>query len=161
MRPIITALFLFVLWLLMSGIYDKPLVLGFGVASAIIAVWVALRMDAVDGQHIEFHINVVRFIRYLVWLMIEIAKSNWAVTKLILAPRIKLRQHIFEVPYSQKSPLAQAVFANSITLTPGTITVEVEPGHFLVHAVNFNESDHEALAEMDRQCSAFESKGAK
>jgi multicomponent Na+:H+ antiporter subunit E len=146
----------------MSGIYDKPLTIGFGLISAVIAVLVTRRMDAVDNQHIEFHINIFKFFGYLGWLMVEIAKSNWAVTKLAMSPQIKLRQHIFEVPYTQKSPLAQTVFANSITLTPGTITVEVEPEHFIVHALNYSDDDDmDALAEMDRRVAAFESRGAK
>ncbi len=145
----------------MSGIYDKPLVIGFGAASSIIAVLISRRMDAIDNQHIEFHVNVAKFFGYLAWLTIEIAKSNWAVTKLVMTPKIRLRQHIFEVPYTQKSPLAQTVFANSITLTPGTITVEVEPDHFIVHALNYSDDDMGALAEMDRRVTGFESRGAK
>lgn len=145
----------------MSGIYDKPLIIFLGAVSSVIAVLVTRRMDAVDSQHIEFHINIVKFFSYIGWLLVEIAKCNWAVTKLVLAPKIKLRQHMFEVPYTQKSPLAQTVFANSITLTPGTLTVEVEPDYFIVHALNYSDGDMAEMAEMDRRVSAFESKGAK
>ena len=52
--------------------------------------------------------------------------------------------------------MAQVVFANSITLTPGTVTIESEGKHFLVHAIDFAEGDMEALAEMDAQVSAIE-----
>jgi len=52
--------------------------------------------------------------------------------------------------------LGQAIFANSITLTPGTISVEVEEDHFLVHALVFSPGDHAALAEMNERVSKIE-----
>lgn len=155
LRTTATMMFLFALWLLMSGIF-KPLLIGLGVASVLVVVFVTRRMDAVDGDHVEIRLSPVRTMKYLLWLATEIAKANWAVTKIILSRNIRIRQHLFTVPYSQKSDLAQVVFANSITLTPGTITVETESGHFLVHAVNYSEHDPAALAEMDRQVSGTE-----
>ena len=154
-RSIITSIVLFALWLMLSGIY-KPLIIGFGAFSAIIAVYVGRRMDAVDGQPVQIDLKPIAFIRYNIWLMVQIAKSNWAVTKLILSPKMKLRQHLFHVPFTQKSDLAQTIFANSITLTPGTISIEVEDGTFLVHAIDFDESDMEGLAEMDARVTASE-----
>jgi multicomponent Na+:H+ antiporter subunit E len=140
---------------MLSGIY-KPLIIGFGAFSAIIAVYVGRRMDAVDGQPVQIDLKPIAFIRYNIWLMVQIAKSNWAVTKLILSPTMKLRQHLFHVPFTQKSDLAQTIFANSITLTPGTISIEVEDGTFLVHAIDFDENDMEGLAEMDARVTASE-----
>lgn len=150
MRIIGTALLLSALWLLLSGLF-KPLVLGFGAISVAITVFVMHRMDRVDGDKIAIDLKPVAMVRYLFWLLLEIAKSNWAVTKLILAPKIELRQHLFRIPYTQKTDLGQVIFANSITLTPGTITVETEDGTFLVHAVNYAPSDMDALADMDRR----------
>lgn len=148
MRSIGTAIALFVLWLLMSGLYDKYLVVGLGAASAILAVYVLRRMDAVDGDQLQLNLNPLKFVAYNGWLLVEIAKANWAVAKLIVSGK-ELNQHLFYVPHTQKSDLAQVIFANSITLTPGTITVETEPGRFLVHAVDFSDADHDALADMD------------
>ena len=159
MRTILTFLALFALWLLMSGIYN-PLLVGLGAISSLLAVYVGKRMNAADGHTLAIRISFPRLFAYAAWLGVEIAKSNWAVTKLILSPRIRLRQNIFEVPYSQKTDLCQTIFANSITLTPGTITVEVEEGYFLVHALAFSEDDHTALAEMDRRVAAIESGAA-
>lgn len=139
----------------MSGVY-KPLVIGFGVASSLLVVFIIHRMDETDGDRPDFRISVWRYVRYFFWLLTEIARANWAVTKLILAPRVKLRQHMFFVPMSQKTELMEVTFANSITLTPGTITIETEPGRFLVHALNYSDSDDEALADMDRRVSAVE-----
>ena len=143
------------LWLLLSGVY-KPLTIGLGVFSTLFVIYIINRMDAVDGDRVEIHLKPLAFLKYQVWLMGEIAKANWAVTKVILAPSMPIKQHMFSVPYTQKTDFGQVVFANSITLTPGTITIETEPGHFLVHAVAYTKDDKEALADMDRHVTAIE-----
>ena len=155
MRSVIAILVLFGLWLLMSGVY-KPLVIGLGAASAIFAILVVRRMDRIDGANMELRIDPVGLAAYVSWLMIEIAKANWAVAKLILSPEMPLRQTFLHVPYSQKTSVCKTLFANSITLTPGTISVEVEEGKFLVHAVAYSDGDMEALADMDARVKAVE-----
>lgn len=154
-RLVLTAIALFALWLLMSGLY-KPLIIGFGVASVILVLIVTRRMDAVDDDRLDVSLRPVAFVGYLVWLLVEVAKANWAVTKIILSPKMPIRQHLFEVPNTQKSDLAQVVFANSITLTPGTISVETEERHFLVHALGYSDGDIAALADMDARVTATE-----
>jgi len=148
-------LVLFALWLMMSGVY-KPLVVGLGVASVLLVVFVVRRMDAVDEDRLELRLKPLKSIGYFGWLLVEIAKSNLAVTRLVLARDMPLRQHLFRIPYTQKSDLGQVIFANSITLTPGTISVEVEDGEFLVHALDYSDDDMGALAEMDARVSATE-----
>lgn len=159
LRTIFTALTLFALWLLMSGVY-KPLVVWLGVASSIIAVIVVRRMDnAAGAERLEVRLKPIATIFYWIWLMVEIAKANWAVTKVILSPKMPLNRNFFKTPYTQKTELGQTIFANSITLTPGTISVEVEEDTFWVHAVSYSEDDIEALADMDRRVTAIESGG--
>jgi multicomponent Na+:H+ antiporter subunit E len=148
-----------VLWLLMSGIY-KTLVLFFGAISVLIAVWVSRRADAVDGQRPELALSPLGALGYLGWLLVEIAKANWAVTKIILSPGMHIRQHLFRTYYTQRTDVGQVIFANSITLTPGTITVEVEAKDFLVHALDYSEGDLAALADMGRRVAEIETVGA-
>lgn len=155
MRTILSILTLFALWLLLSGIY-KPLIVWLGLASSIVAVLVVRRMDAVDGHKLSIPLKPLKFIAYLLWLLKEIAVSNIAVTKLILSPTMGLRQHFFRVPNTQRSELGAAIYANSITLTPGTISVEIDRDAFWVHAANFSDDDHAALADMDARVSATE-----
>jgi multicomponent Na+:H+ antiporter subunit E len=147
------------LWLLMSGVY-KPMVIGFGVASVVLVLVIVRRMDHVDCDHLDASINPLKALGYFVWLLVEIAKCNWTVTKVILSPGLPTRQHMFVVPYTQRSDLAQVVFSNSITLTPGTISVETEQGHFLVHALSYGPSDDVDLAQMDRRVSGIESEAS-
>ena len=154
-RLAMTGIILLALWLLMSGIY-KPLVIFFGVASVLLAVFVVRRMDSVDGDHLEVRLKPIAFLGYFGWLLVEIAKSNWAVTRMILSRSMPMRQHLFRAPYSQSSELGQVVFANSITLTPGTISVEVEDGEFLVHALDYADDTLDGLAEMDARVSRTE-----
>ena len=143
------------LWLLLSGVY-KPLTIGLGVFSTLAVIFILNRMDSVDEDRLEVHFKPLGFLKYQFWLLVEIAKASWTVTKIILTPGLPIKQHMFSVPYTQKSDLGQVVFANSITLTPGTVTIETEPGHFLVHAVAYSSEDKEALADMDRRVSAIE-----
>ncbi len=160
LRALLTALALFVLWWLMSGIYD-PLLIWLGVASSIVAVLIMRRMDnAADTKRMEIRLKPVATLLYWLWLMVEIAKANWMVTKIILSPSMPLNRHFFKVPFTQKTDLGQTIFANSITLTPGTISVEVEEDCFWVHAVAYTADDMAALADMDAHVSAVESVGA-
>ena len=155
-RSILSFAALMVLWLLLSGIYT-PMIVGLGIASVLVVRLVTSRMDAVDGDRVGISLKPVEVAKYIFWLFGEIAKANWAVTKIILSPRMLINQHLFSVKYTQKSDLAQVAFANSITLTPGTISVETEAGQFLVHALAFSPADIEALSEMDSRVSAIES----
>lgn len=155
MRTIGAIITFIALWLLLSGIY-KPFVVSLGFLSVLTVVFIAKRMDAIDGDQVELDLKPVEFVKYQAWLMVEIAKANWAVTKIILSPSMPIKQHLFSVPYTQKTDLAQVIFANSITLTPGTISVETEPGHFLIHAVAYSSDDKAAIADMDRRVTAIE-----
>ncbi len=159
MKSLLTALVLGGLWLLLSGIY-KPLILSFGAGSVLVVVLILARMDRIDGYVPEWHMKPLAFLGYFAWLMKEIAKANWAVTKVILSPAMNLRQHLFAVPVSCKSDVAQVTFANSITLTPGTITIETEPGRFLVHALSYGEGTPGELAQMDARIAATETRRA-
>lgn len=154
-QGIISALGLVALWLLMSGLY-KTLILVLGALSVLLTLFIVSRMDKVDEHKLGYDIGVFSTIKYLIWLMVEIAKSNWAVTKVILSGKKPKNQTMFEVPVTQKTEIAQVVFANSITLTPGTVTVESEDDNFIVHALDFGDGDMEALADMDARVSAIE-----
>jgi len=143
------------LWLMLSGIY-KPMLIGFGIVSVALVIVIVRRMDQVDGDHVRISIKPIQFFFYVLWLFIEIAKSNWRVTKIVLARTMPIRQNLFEVPYSQTSDLGQVIFANSITLTPGTLTIETETGDFLIHALSYDPTDMDALADMDRRVTGIE-----
>ncbi len=155
MKTIASAIFMIALWLLLSGIY-KPMLVGFGVISVMLALFIVRRMDQVDGDELTVALNPIKFLTYFIWLLSEIAKSNWAVTKVILSGQPPQRQYFFDIPYSQSTDLGQTIFANSITLTPGTLTVKTEQSGFQIHALAHSDKDFEALADMDRRVTAIE-----
>ncbi|HET7276228.1 MAG TPA: Na+/H+ antiporter subunit E [Longimicrobiaceae bacterium] len=124
---------LFVLWLILSGIFE-PLLLFFGALSTLVVVFISIRMDVVDNEGFPVH-HIVRIIAYVPWLLREIGKANWDVTKLILNPKLPISPRLATFRGSQRTDLGRFIFANSITLTPGTITVGVYGDEFEVHAV--------------------------
>jgi multicomponent Na+:H+ antiporter subunit E len=154
MRYLSLAAFLFVFWLVLSGHYTPMLVIA-GLVSAAACVLAAFRMRAADeeGHPTEFFWGAVS---YFPWLVVEIAKSGWAVTKIILHPRLPVSPTMTTVGASQKTRVGVATYANSITLTPGTITVGVHGNDLVVHAlVREGALDLEG-GGMDRRVTRFE-----
>ena len=156
LRTIITVVVLFCLWLLMSGIYQGFIVM-LGFIAAAIAVFVVRRMDDVaDTGRLEIRLKILNTIGYFFWLLVEIAKSNLLVTKTILGLNPSIKQHFFKVPCTQETEVGKTTFANSITLTPGTISVEHEGDEIWVHALSYSEEDLDALADMNSRVSNIE-----
>ncbi len=155
MKKIVTLIFLALLWLLMSGLY-KTLILSFGAVSVILVLFFTKRMTENDGYELKSQLSIFKTVKYFGWLFIEVVKSNWEVSKILLSQTIEVNQKFVKMPVSQKSDLAKVVFANSITLTPGTVTVEVEDQSFIVHALNVNESSMDDLQNMDEKVTLIE-----
>jgi len=141
------------LWLLLSGKWNHILLLSVGGASVLASVLMMLRMGIVDGEAVPFG-GVVNFFSYWLWLGAEIFKANIAVVRLALRPDLDIRPVMTRVASVGGSDLARATFANSITLTPGTVTVEVEKTGFLVHALDHSFADQDAFRDMERRALA-------
>jgi multicomponent Na+:H+ antiporter subunit E len=133
MRLISLALALFLFWLALSGHYTPMLVVA-GAVSAVVCTLAALRMGIADQEGHPIHL-LGRFVPYFPWLLREIAKSAWAVTKVIIDPALPISPTMTRVRASQKTSLGIVTYANSITLTPGTITTGVEGDVLTVHAL--------------------------
>ena len=146
--------FLTLVWLLLSGHYTM-LVLGLGAASVVLVVWLSLRMDLVDLEGHPVHLTW-RLPLYWLWLIREIARSNWRVARIVLSPQLKISPTMLEVPAHEKTALGQVIFANSITLTPGTISVGIEDGIIAVHALTRTGSKSLLAGDMDKRVCALE-----
>jgi multicomponent Na+:H+ antiporter subunit E len=157
MRAISLTGFLFAFWLALSGHYT-PMLLAAGAASALLCVAAALRMRIVDteGQPVELGIGLVT---YLPWLAGEVAKSAWAVTKIILDPRLPIAPTMTIVRGSQRTSVGLAVYGNSITLTPGTITVAQRGNELTVHALTGSGARELETGAMDRRVTRLEGSG--
>ncbi|MEJ2204885.1 MAG: Na+/H+ antiporter subunit E [Gemmatimonadota bacterium] len=136
-------------WLVLSGHYT-PLLLGLGLASVVLVVYLAARMDVVDDEGIPLQLGG-RFWIYVPWLMKEIFLSNVRVAKIILTPSLPISPVLVRYHSSQKTDLGKAIYANSITLTPGTITTRVEGQELEVHSLTWMEIDGREEDEMDRR----------
>ncbi len=145
---------LYVFWLLLSGVFT-PFLMAVGAAAAVGVMLLARRMEVVDHEGHPFRLSW-RLIGYWPWLFKEIAKSGWDVAKIIVDPRLPISPTLVRAPTSQKSVVGVVTYANSITLTPGTISVEVRKGEILVHALTREGADGLLEGEMDRRVTQFE-----
>lgn len=148
------ALSLFAFWLLLSGIYTPFLVLaGLGAALAVTAL--AWRMEVADREGHPVHLTPAA-LAYWPWLAKEIARSGLQVARIIVDPKLPLSPALVRFRPSQRSAVGLVTHANSITLTPGTITVEADHQEFLVHALTAEAAAGLADSEMDRRVSRLE-----
>lgn len=154
MRALSLVVILLAFWLLLSG-YFAPFLLTMGVASAVAVAMLGRRMDLVDHEGHPIHLSW-RLILYWPWLFKEIAKSAWDVARIILSPRLPISPTLVRAKTSQKTTVGLVTYANSITLTPGTISVDVKKGEILVHALTRDGAAGLLEGEMDRRVTRFE-----
>ena len=153
-RYVVLAVSLTVVWGLWSG-HTEPMILAFGALSIALTTWYAVRMDRVDGGAAKYSFGI-RIIGYAPWLAWEIVKSNWDGAKIILTPSLPISPRLIRVPGSQQTDLGLVTYANSITLTPGTITCDVRDGFLLVHALTAESAAGVESGEMDARVTALE-----
>ena len=127
-----------------------------GAMSALAAVLFGRRMEIVDQEGHPVHLAPRALLVYWPWLVKEIVKSAWQVSTVILQPRLPVSPTLVRIPTTQKTDVGRTTFANSITLTPGTISVEVGRNEILVHALTRDGASDLATGEMDRRVTEFE-----
>lgn len=132
-RTVLLLLFTLALaWVLWSGLY-KPLLLGLGAFSCVLTVFLAYRMGYFRHQAILAIAPGLP--AYWLWLLREIVASSIDVTKLILSPSLPISPTVIEIEAETQSEFARAILGNSITLSPGTVTLDVHKGRLLVHCL--------------------------
>ncbi|MEO8079355.1 MAG: Na+/H+ antiporter subunit E [Caldimonas sp.] len=144
-------------WLLLSGFFTAFLLTA-GVGSALAVVLCARRMDLVDGAGHPVECATVIWL-YWPWLLKEIARSAWDVSRIIVDPRLPISPTLIRFAPSQRTPFGLVIHANSITLTPGTITIEAHTGEFLVHGLTRAGAQGCVDSAMDRRVLACEPRG--
>lgn len=155
MRLVSTFLVLFAFWLLLSGSFTAFLMVA-GAVSALAVVLFSRRMDIADHEGHPVHLAPRALLVYWPWLIKEIVKSAWQVSSIILHPSLPISPTLVRIRTTQKTDVGRTVFANSITLTPGTISVEVGRDEILVHALTRGTARELAAGEMDRRVTNFE-----
>ena len=139
-------------WLGNSGHY-KPLMLGFGSASVLLTMILAYRLDIIDREGAPY-VRLPQLMKYYPWLAVEVVKSNWVVIRACLRADLDITPTLAKVKTVCKTDLAKVTFANSITMTPGTVTVEIEGDKLLVHGLYEAGTEPEGFVEMDKRCAA-------
>jgi multicomponent Na+:H+ antiporter subunit E len=156
MRVISLAAALFALWLLLSGHTTAFLVVS-GLAAAVLIAALGTTLGYADDEGHPIDL-LGRGLVYWPWLIKEIVASGLAVAAIIVHPRLPISPRLVRLKTSQHGPVGMVTYANSITLTPGTITVEVNrlDRELLVHALTRAAADGLAAGDMDRRVTAME-----
>lgn len=140
MLRVATFILLFIAWIVLSGKLDL-FHLSLGAVSCLVIALISGDL-LFHEQKKKFSARlgeVGRFIAYSFWLLYQIILANFHVIGLAISPRLMKRDldpHIFTFKTSLKSDFARFVLANSITLTPGTVTVRIHDDTFHVHALS-------------------------
>ena len=131
-RHLIILMILGVVWCLLSGHYTT-LLLGFGVFSCLISVWLYHRVVNGKLQWITL-VSPLEHVKYILWLVIEICKSNIDVMRAIFDSS-RVEPQFFEVDTGDLDETGKVVYANSITLTPGTVTTRLRGNKIQAHGL--------------------------
>lgn len=122
-----------VLWLLLSG-HSEPLMLFFGIVSVAFSLWVAKQFNLLDTESHPTHLGF-KLIRFWLSLGFKIIQANIDVALIIMGIR-KASPQMIKIPTPKNDDLAKVIYANSVTLTPGSASVHMENGDLLVHTLS-------------------------
>ncbi|MDC0948435.1 Na+/H+ antiporter subunit E [Gammaproteobacteria bacterium] len=143
-----------VLWLLWSGLF-MPLLLVFGLVSCLLVAWILHGLPSVDAADKPLRM-MLRLPLYWLWLFWQMLLASITVARQVWSPRMPISPTLIEVRATQKTALGLTMHANSITLTPGTLSVEAEPGRILVHALTREGAADTAEGLIDRAATRLE-----
>ena len=151
-KALLLFVFYFVIWLLLSGHYD-PLLLTLGILSCITCLYVTWKAKFIDEEGLPLHL-LIRLPIYTLWLFKEIIKANIDTAKIIIINNPDPQN--FRVKSSQKTEAGKVTYANSITLTPGTVTTVLDGDILEVHALSSDMADDVKSGVMDKKVSWLE-----
>lgn len=134
-------------WLLLSGHYT-PLLLAMGGLSVLLVLLICARMGLLDDIARR---SPLAYPGFILWLAIEIVRSNLDVMRRIFDPRMPVRRRVIRVPVRGLGNGARALLANAITLTPGTVSMEIEGDEIVVHALSDSAANGLLSGEMARR----------
>jgi multicomponent Na+:H+ antiporter subunit E len=140
-------------WVLWSG-QLKPLLLGLGAFSCLLTVYVTRRMGYFDDEVFALRFGL-RLLGYWAWLAREVWRSSIEVARVVLNPRLPISPQIVEITATASHPVDQVILGNSITLTPGTLALDLHRGKIQVHCLTRASADDLKSGEMDRRVAAL------
>jgi multicomponent Na+:H+ antiporter subunit E len=155
MRALSLVLLLGVYWALLSGQFDNGFLITAGALCIAFVCWIAHRMGLLDdeGVPVRFYPRLLAYIPYIIW---QVILANWDVLKRIWSPGLPINPRIVRVPYSTRAGFVTVTYANSITLTPGTVTMDVGEREITVLALTQEGEDGLRDGDMERHCKRLE-----
>lgn len=152
-KTLILAVVLAVVWLVWSGLF-KPLLIGLGVLSCGLTIWILSRMGAFRDENFTFQIGP-RLVVYWAWLAKEIVISSLQVARITLSRTIRVSPRVVALDVANLKKVDQVLLGNAITLTPGTLTLDVHNDRMLVHALTEEVAWNLEAGEMQRRVVAL------
>ncbi len=145
MNFIYLTVFLFVIWLILTPFQKDEIIFG-----AIASVIISLIFSGISNVYSDFRLNpkaIIYSIIYFFVFMRELIKSNIDVALRVINPRLPINPGIVKVKTKLKSKIGRIMLANSITLTPGTLTVETKGEYFYIHWIDVTAKDVEGASK--------------
>lgn len=137
------------LWFGLSG-ETSPFFLGLSVIAILLTLLLSARLKVIGRDASPYH-RAPQLLLYMGWLVVEIVKANVAVIMRVLGPRHAIDPAVVRLRTRARTDLGKALFANSITLTPGTVSVDVDGDKVLVHALVRENASVASFELMDRR----------
>jgi multicomponent Na+:H+ antiporter subunit E len=131
---------MFLFWFVLSGHTELWLLL-LGLASVGLTIFLSNRMNIMDREGHPFHLTL-RLLHYFLFLGKEIVSANLGVVKIILMSGRAISPQVIQISHDKKTDLGKVIYANSITLTPGTVTMELAENRIKVHALSKDSADN-------------------
>jgi len=147
-RVLLLAAMLAAAWLLWSGFF-KPLLLALGVFSCVLVIYLSLRMRLFDSEAFALRFSL-RLFRFWIWLAKEIVLSSLEVARVVLNPKLPISPSVVEFETRCDHPVDRVILGNSITLTPGTLTLRIEGNRIAVHSLTQAGADDVLSGRMDQ-----------
>jgi len=141
-------------WLLNSGHYSV-LVLSLGFVSIALVLIISHKMDVVDQESQPIYLST-KILGYYLWLIKEIIKANITVVKHIWLGEKSISPTLKKIKISQQTDMGKVIYANSITLTPGTVAIDLVDNEITVHALLYKDIESLEVGEMDRRVTLLE-----
>ena len=144
---------LLISWMLWSGIY-KPLLIGLGLFSCLVSLWLAKRTGFF--RHAIPVRALLRLPALWWWLLREVVKSSIEVARVVISPSLPIQPELVELTTSEQSDSGKVILGNSITLSPGTVTIDVDENRLLVHCLTANSAAGLRSREVERRTARLE-----
>ena len=155
MRFVLTALIMFAFWIFLSGKFSLILLLS-GLISSLLVSYMSNDLLIGNGDIKLGFIRTIRFIRFLPWLLWQIVLANIDLALRTLHPKMPINPMLINFKNNLKTDLGMVILANSITLTPGTVTIDVNKNEFLVHVISEKAAQSLISGEMQARVKKIE-----